>query len=39
MRRMRAMVDSYPGERVLIGETYVTKTARTEPLVRRRAAR
>jgi alpha-glucosidase len=27
MRRMRAMTDSYPGERVLIGETYVPKTA------------
>ena len=27
MRRLRAMTDSYPGERVLIGETYVPKTA------------
>src|SRR5262249_52475388 len=27
MQRMRAMADSYPGERVLIGETYVPKTS------------
>jgi alpha-glucosidase len=27
MRRMRSMVDQYPGGRVLIGETYVPKTA------------
>jgi alpha-glucosidase len=27
MRRLRAMTDSYPGERVLIGETYVPTTA------------
>ncbi|GAC1452722.1 MAG: alpha-amylase family glycosyl hydrolase [Steroidobacteraceae bacterium] len=27
MRRLRAMTDTYPGERVLIGETYVPKTA------------
>ncbi|MDB6084457.1 MAG: alpha amylase catalytic region [Gammaproteobacteria bacterium] len=27
IRRMRNMVDEYPGERVLIGETYVPKTA------------
>jgi alpha-glucosidase len=27
MRHMRAMVDQYPGERVLIGETYVPRTA------------
>jgi alpha-glucosidase len=27
MRRLRAMMDSYSGERVLIGETYVAKTA------------
>jgi len=27
MRRLRAMIDSYPGERVLIGETYVPQTA------------
>jgi len=27
MRRLRAMTDGYPGERVLIGETYVPTTA------------
>jgi alpha-glucosidase len=27
MRRLRAVTDSYPGDRVLIGETYVPKTA------------
>jgi alpha-glucosidase len=27
MRRLRALIDSYPGERVLIGETYLSKTA------------
>jgi alpha-glucosidase len=27
MRRLRALLDSYPGERVLIGETYVPSTA------------
>src|SRR6516225_8751937 len=27
MRRLRAMTDTYPGERVLIGETYVAKTS------------
>jgi alpha-glucosidase len=27
MRRLRAMMDTYPGERVLIGETYLAKTA------------
>ena len=27
MRRLRAMTDSYPGQRVLIGETYVPLTA------------
>ncbi len=27
MRRMRAMVDRYPGDRVLIGETYLPNTA------------
>lgn len=27
IRRMRAMVDSYPGNRVLIGETYLPNTA------------
>ncbi len=26
MRRLRAMIDRYPGERVLIGETYLEKT-------------
>jgi alpha-glucosidase len=27
MRRLRTMIDTYPGERVLIGETYLEKTA------------
>ena len=27
MRRLRAMTDTYPGERVLIGETYLAKTS------------
>jgi alpha-glucosidase len=27
MRRMRSMTDTYPGQRVLIGETYVPRTA------------
>jgi alpha-glucosidase len=27
MRRLRAMIDSYPGQRVLVGETYVPSTA------------
>jgi alpha-glucosidase len=27
IRRMRAMIDSYPGDRVLIGETYLPNTA------------
>jgi alpha-glucosidase len=27
IRRMRAMIDQYPGERVLIGETYLPKTS------------
>jgi len=31
MRRLRAMTDSYPGERVLIGETYVPTTAQLDP--------
>jgi alpha-glucosidase len=31
MRRLRAMTDGYPGERVLIGETYVPKTADLVP--------
>src|SRR5438105_4786092 len=31
LRRMRAMIDEYPGERVLIGETSVRKTADLGP--------
>jgi alpha-glucosidase len=31
IRRLRAMIDSYAGERVLIGETYVPKTADLDP--------
>ena len=31
IRRMRAMVNRYPGERVLIGETYVPRTADLDP--------
>ena len=31
MRRLRAMTDSYAGERVLIGETYVPQTADLDP--------
>jgi len=31
IRRMRAMIDGYPGQRVLIGETYVPKTADLDP--------
>jgi alpha-glucosidase len=31
IRRMRAMIDGYPGARVLIGETYVPKTADLDP--------
>jgi alpha-glucosidase len=31
IRRMRSMVDSYPGERLLIGETYVPRTADLDP--------
>jgi alpha-glucosidase len=30
IRRMRAMLDSYPGDRVLIGETYLPNTAELE---------
>jgi alpha-glucosidase len=30
MRRLRAMVSSYPGDRVLIGETYLPNTAELE---------
>ena len=31
LRRVRAMVDHYPGERVLLGETYVKSTAQLIP--------
>jgi alpha-glucosidase len=31
IRRMRAMIDTYPGERLLIGETYVPQTADLDP--------
>ena len=31
MQRLRAMTDSYPGKRVLIGETYVPQTADLDP--------
>ena len=31
IRRLRAMIDTYPGERLLIGETYVARTAELEP--------
>jgi alpha-glucosidase len=31
IRRMRAMIDSYPGERLLVGETYVAHTAQLYP--------
>jgi alpha-glucosidase len=31
MRRLRAMTDRYPGERLLIGETYVRNTADLDP--------
>ena len=31
IRRMRAMIDSYPGERLLVGETYVGRTAQLYP--------
>jgi alpha-glucosidase len=31
LRRLRAMLDHYPGERVLIGETYVQSTAQLSP--------
>ena len=31
MRRLRAITDTYPGERVLIGETYVPTTAQLDP--------
>jgi alpha-glucosidase len=31
IRRMRAMIDSYPGDRLLVGETYVARTAQLDP--------
>ena len=31
IRRMRAMIDGYPDERLLVGETYVPKTADLDP--------
>ncbi len=31
LRRMRSMVDHYPGNRVLLGETYVSTTAQLSP--------
>ena len=31
IRRMRSMVDGYPGQRLLIGETYVPRTADLDP--------
>jgi len=31
IRRLRAMIDSYPGERLLVGETYVARTAQLYP--------
>jgi len=31
IRRLRAMIDRYPGERLLIGETYVARTAQLDP--------
>jgi len=31
IRRMRAMIDSYQGERLLVGETYVARTAQLYP--------
>jgi len=31
IRRMRSMVDSYSGDRLLIGETYVPRTANLDP--------
>ena len=39
IRRMRAMVAKYPGDRVLIGETYLPNTARIGQVVRGRSAR
>ncbi|HUE49352.1 MAG TPA: alpha-amylase family glycosyl hydrolase, partial [Steroidobacteraceae bacterium] len=31
IRRLRSMIDSYPGERLLVGETYVARTAQLYP--------
>ena len=31
IRRLRAMIDSYPAERLLVGETYVARTAQLYP--------
>ena len=31
IRRMRAMIDTYPGDRLLVGETYVAHTAQLDP--------
>ncbi|HVH84208.1 MAG TPA: alpha-amylase family glycosyl hydrolase, partial [Steroidobacteraceae bacterium] len=31
IRRLRAMIDTYPDERLLIGETYVARTAELDP--------
>jgi alpha-glucosidase len=31
IRHLRAMIDSYPGERLLVGETYVARTAQLYP--------
>lgn len=31
IRRLRAMIDTYPGDRLLVGETYVARTAQLDP--------
>jgi alpha-glucosidase len=31
IRRLRAVIDTYPGDRLLIGETYVARTAQLDP--------
>ena len=31
IRRLRAMIDTYPGNRLLIGETYVARTVQLDP--------
>ena len=31
IRRLRAMIDTYPGDRLLVGETYVARTAELDP--------